>query len=60
MNKKQLIAFAQTIKDNRSHFSAAAIACLAHFCTNQNPAFKRDRWLGFINGTCGPNGGKSN
>lgn len=30
---------------------------LADFCKSQNGAFDRDRWLGYIDGTNGPNGG---
>ena len=30
---------------------------LADFCQAQNPNFKRDRWLGYIAGECGPYGG---
>ena len=30
---------------------------IADFCANQNPHFNRARWLGYIAGTCGPNGG---
>jgi hypothetical protein len=31
---------------------------LADFCQLQNSAFNRDRWLSYIAGECGPNGGK--
>lgn len=31
---------------------------LADFCQSQNAQFNRDRWLGYINGTNGPSGGK--
>ena len=27
-------------------------------CKHFNPHFKRDRWLAYINGECGPNGGE--
>ena len=30
---------------------------LADFCKQQNPEFKRDRWIGYIAGTNGPSGG---
>lgn len=36
----------------------AYIARLADFCASQNPRFNRERWLSYIAGTCGPNGGK--
>jgi hypothetical protein len=31
---------------------------LADFCRTQNPRFDRERWLDYIAGKCGPNGGK--
>jgi hypothetical protein len=57
MTKKHMIALAQMIKDHRKKFSDEAIFTMADWMTTQNPAFKRDRWLGFIAGTNGPNGG---
>ena len=30
---------------------------LADFCQSQNSQFNRERWLAYIAGTCGPNGG---
>lgn len=30
---------------------------LADFCQAQNAQFNRERWLGYIDGTNGPNGG---
>ena len=30
---------------------------LANFCAAQNSNFKRNRWLDYIAGDCGPNGG---
>ncbi len=35
------------------------VRALADFCASQNAKFKRDRWLAYINGDCGPNGGKA-
>lgn len=31
---------------------------LAEFCKSQNSNFMMDRWVDYINGECGPNGGK--
>jgi hypothetical protein len=31
---------------------------LADFCRNQNPHFNRARFIDYINGNCGPCGGK--
>ena len=33
------------------------VDALADFCRSQNPQFDRQRWLGYIAGTNGPNGG---
>jgi len=46
--KKGLEAFDQWLK---------TIESLADFCTSQNPRFNRERWIGYINGENGPNGG---
>jgi hypothetical protein len=63
MSKRHFIALADTIK-TANHFpdspvfSQEAIKQLADFCQSQNPEFKRERWLSYIAGTCGKNGGK--
>ena len=31
---------------------------VADFCQSQNSRFNRERWLAYIAGKCGPNGGK--
>jgi|688.fasta_scaffold37665_4 hypothetical protein len=31
---------------------------IADFCQAQNPYFNRQRWFGYIEGKCGPSGGK--
>lgn len=70
MSKKQFIALADMIRAyNKSAFPAGTntasplqftytqILALADFCASQNPSFMRDRWLNYIAGKCGPNGG---
>ena len=67
MSKKHFIALAVAIRSfNRfavagsktaNHFDSQQINALADFCSEQNRQFDRDRWLGYIAGTCGPNGG---
>jgi hypothetical protein len=57
MGKKTLIALADHVRA-AGRFDAAQIARLADFCQAQNPAFKRDRWIQYVAGQCGPNGGK--
>ena len=69
MTKKDFIALADTLIAIRasyaSHWNANLfracdehVVALADFCQSQNSAFKRDRWLGYIAGTNGKNGGK--
>ena len=61
MSKKQFIALAQAIKQAAQQgepFGERQIERLADFCQQQNHNFKRERWLDFIKGLCGSNGGK--
>lgn len=65
MNKKQFITLANHIRGSNANtmqslgiFTPDQIEALADFCRAQNPAFNRARWLSYIAGTCGPNGGK--
>jgi hypothetical protein len=63
MSKKDFIALADAIRDcnkqcggdDRLTFNQLDI--LADFCQSRNPNFKRQRWLDYIAGQCGPNGG---
>lgn len=57
MNKKILIALANHVRAS-GRFDATQVASLADFCVAQNPAFKRDRWIKYVAGQCGPNGGE--
>jgi len=58
MPKTELIALADAIINSPVPFKAAQIKVLADFCQDQNPKFKRERWLDYIAGKCGENGGK--
>ena len=58
MSKKHFIALADFIRNHREDFSALAILRLAEWQMRQNSRFNRQRWLDYIAGTCGPNGGK--
>jgi hypothetical protein len=61
MTKKTLIALADAIRDMKQRhptLSTAQLESLADFCQSQNPRFNRQRWLAYIRGECGPNGGK--
>jgi hypothetical protein len=65
MSKKHFVALADSIREHNrlakfngeTAFTVDQLAALARFCTNQNPRFKRERWLDYIAGDCGPNGG---
>ena len=72
MTKKHFIELANTVRSLdprnlglRGVALGAALAQwtetrdkLADFCTAQNPAFNRARWLAYIAGESGSNGGK--
>ena len=64
MTKKNFIALADFLRartltpNNGGTFTPYQIEQLADFCAAQNPRFNRSRWLGYIAGTNGENGGK--
>lgn len=64
MSKKHFIRLADavrnltTLDDGETVNLSAVVESLADFCAEQNPAFNRSRWLAYIAGDCGPNGGK--
>jgi len=65
MSKKDFIALADAIREYNATpenvhmpFDAYQLEHLADFCQSQNSRFMRDRWLGYIAGTNGKNGGK--
>ena len=56
MTKKHFIALAEYAKE--VGLTEGQIRILADFCQSQNPNFNRERWLGYIAGTNGKNGGR--
>lgn len=71
MTKKHFIALADAIRVHnaskrdvwgknaeRMCFNDEQLGALADFCQSQDPNFNRERWLGYIAGTNGKNGGK--
>lgn len=73
MTKKHFISLADTIKAHNSPswldrdalerlgltpFTPDQLQTLADFCATQNPNFNRGRWLDYIAGKCGKNGGR--
>jgi len=64
MSKKDFIALADALNKSRPLFDAVRTAqwgqdveTVRQFCAASSPAFKSYRWLGYIAGKCGPNGG---
>lgn len=60
MTKKHFIALADAIKNMAKgyEFEEHHLKVLADFCEETNPRFNRSRWLGYIKGECGKNGGR--
>lgn len=67
MSKKPFIALADSMKaffDTNAGKEMDDISKgvlmnhMVNFCQDQNPRFNRERWIGYINGDNGPNGGK--
>jgi hypothetical protein len=67
MSKKHFIDLANTIREHNWHalkndedapYSLYQLDELASFCQRSNPRFNKSRWLAYIAGECGPNGGK--
>ena len=70
MTKRHFISLADFIRAHNSaathplgggrwtEFTDDQIRCLANFCRKHNPAFNTERWHDYIEGKCGPNGGK--
>ena len=61
MSKKDFIALADYIRSvagTPQAFSSLQVEMLAGFCKTRNSAFNRERWLAYIAGECGPNGGR--
>jgi hypothetical protein len=67
MTKKHFIALADSIREhnrcsqNKSQntpFTPDQLETLARFCASQNGRFNRSRWLAYVAGECGPNGGE--
>lgn len=60
MTKKYLIQFADHLKrelDGERGLRMCQIEYVADFLQRVNPSFNRARWIGYIKGECGPNGG---
>ena len=62
MTKQHFIALADWIREARQigliDYTDDVVRSLALFLGRQNPRFNRERWLDYVNGKCGPNGGR--
>ena len=62
MTKQHFIALADWIREARQiglvDYSDDVVRSLALFLVTQNPRFNRTLWLCYVNGECGPNGGR--
>lgn len=56
MTKKDFVALADALRDSGATVDVQE--AVAWVCSSANGAFKKDRWLSYIRGECGPNGGK--
>ena len=58
MTKKDFIALADALRTlGPDDHNQVTLDTIADFCAAQNPQFKRARWLDYVAGKCGPNGG---
>lgn len=70
MSKRHFIALADVLRElkpkddletngiwQRTEQWRATIDKIADFCSRESPRFKKSRWLNYINGISGPNGG---
>lgn len=57
MTKRDFIALADWIRKN-GQWSVDDVFSVAGFCQQQNHRFNKGRWLGYLRGKCGPNGGE--
>jgi hypothetical protein len=55
MAKKHFIALADCMRGIK--WTPEQLGAIMTFCKQFNPAFNRERWLSYLHGECGPNGG---
>ena len=59
MSKKDFIRLADYLRhiDMNDAKSAEWLNAICDYCKASNPRFMRDRFIGYLTGKCGPNGG---
>jgi len=55
MSKKDFIRLADYLRG--IELSPNALQAICDFCRESNPRFMQDRFIGYLQGNCGPNGG---
>jgi len=63
MTSKSMIRLADAIKAHNKlgpaeTFRSTHLYALCNWMTKENPKFNVDRWIGYLRGKCGPQGGK--
>ncbi len=58
MTKKHFIALADALRRHWNGMTPEAQEAIIYFCKRENPRFLQGRWLEYINGVAGPNGGR--
>jgi len=56
MSKKDFIALADHLRG--LDVPEPVLDAIIAFCHDRNPRFNQQRWLDYLKGECGPNGGK--
>ena len=66
MSKKHFVMLADALRAEKpaSHWNPNKmtqweldVKAIADVCARCSPNFKRDRWMDYVNGLCGPSGG---
>lgn len=58
MTKKHFIALADALRHVWPAMTLDAQKAILDFCRAQNPRFMESRWLDYVTGQAGPNGGQ--
>lgn len=59
MSKKDFIALADALRPTRDQITPKVLSALIAFMSDNHPRFLADRWTKYLDGECGPNGGKT-
>lgn len=65
MSEKNFVDLADTLREVKENSKGAVVSWeelleeLVRFCKRQNPRFDEERWLDYLEGSCGPSGGRA-